>query len=122
VICVFGCGGEPSDKGMRPLVGAIAHRLADIAVLTTDNPRKEDPEEIADAVAAGASGSAQGRATWLRIADRAEAIRASLELAQPDDVVVISGKGHEQFQLLGERSIPFSDVDMARQAWDKRSR
>jgi UDP-N-acetylmuramoyl-L-alanyl-D-glutamate--2,6-diaminopimelate ligase len=119
LICVFGCGGDPSDKGMRPLMGAIAHRLADVAVLTTDNPRLEDSETIADAVATGASGSANGRARWLRIADRAEAIQTALELAEPDDVVVIAGKGHERFQLLGERTVPFSDVDAARNAWEE---
>jgi UDP-N-acetylmuramoyl-L-alanyl-D-glutamate--2,6-diaminopimelate ligase len=119
VICVFGCGGEPSDNGMRPLMGAIAHQLADVAVLTTDNPRQEDPEAIADAVAAGASGAENGRARWLRIPDRAEAIRAALELAEPDDVVVIAGKGHERFQVLAERSVPFSDVDAARKAWEE---
>jgi UDP-N-acetylmuramoyl-L-alanyl-D-glutamate--2,6-diaminopimelate ligase len=106
---------------MRPLMGAIAHRLADVAVLTTDNPRQEDAETIADAVAAGASGAEDGQARWLRIPDRAEAIRAALELAQPDDVVVIAGKGHERFQVLGKRTIEFSDVEAARNAWQELS-
>ncbi len=112
LICVFGCGGD-RDRGKRPEMGAIVDQRADIAVLTTDNPRHEDPAVIAAAVRAGA---ATPRARWLQQLDRAAAIAEAIELAEPDDVVVIAGKGHERVQEIEGREIAFSDVEVARSA------
>ena len=106
IICVFGCGGE-SDRDKRPVMGRISARLADITILTTDNPKSEDPREIIDAIAEGISSEAKCE----RILDREEAIRRAIELAQPDDVVLIAGKGHETYQIVGHEFVPYSDVE-----------
>src|SRR5436309_12934975 len=92
LICVFGCGGD-RDRGKRPLMGAIARRLADVAIVTSDNPRSEDPEAIVEQVAAGARGGHVEREV-----DRHAAIARAIGLAREGDVVVIAGKGHEQGQ------------------------
>jgi UDP-N-acetylmuramoyl-L-alanyl-D-glutamate--2,6-diaminopimelate ligase len=92
-------------------MGAVAHRLADVAVLTSDNPRREPPETIAAAVRAGAEG--QG-AAWHQQLDRPAAIRWAIEAARPGDVVVIAGKGHEDEQEIGDQRIPMSDAAIAR--------
>ena len=108
VITVFGCGGD-RDRGKRPLMGAIAGRLSDVAIATSDNPRSEDPEAILDEVLAEAPGNVE------RVTDRAAAIGAALERARRGDVVVIAGKGHEQGQeFAGGRKEPFDDVAVAR--------
>jgi UDP-N-acetylmuramoyl-L-alanyl-D-glutamate--2,6-diaminopimelate ligase len=112
VWCVFGCGGD-RDKGKRPEMGRIADESADEVVLTSDNPRGEDPEAIADAVAAGA---AQRRARWTREIDRARAIVGAVRDAGRNDVVVVAGKGHERTQESAGRKTPFSDADVVRQA------
>ena len=111
VIAVFGAGGD-RDRGKRPLMGEIAARLADVAIVTSDNPRSEDPEAIVDEILAGA------RATGAeREVDRRTAIARAVALAEPGDVVVISGKGHEQGQELADgRKEPFDDVAVAREA------
>ena len=109
VVCVFGCGGE-RDAGKRPEMGRIATEQAAHVVLTTDNPRHEDPAAIADAVMSGATGP--GRLE--QVIDRAEAIRRGIELAGPYDSVVIAGKGHERIQQVGDQTLPFDDVDVAR--------
>lgn len=114
VVCVFGAGGD-RDRGKRPLMGEIGARLADLAIVTSDNPRSEDPELIISEVMAGAA-AADGTSVQ-RIADRAKAIERSIELAGSGDVVVIAGKGHEQGQELANgRKIPFDDVAVARAA------
>ena len=107
--CVFGCGGD-RDRGKRPLMGAVAMRLADNVVVTSDNPRSEKPEAIIDEILAGAGPGAEVES------DRALAITCALEVAQAGDVVVIAGKGHEPGQEFHDRTIPFDDRDVARDA------
>jgi len=108
VLCVFGCGGD-RDRTKRPLMGRIAADLADVAIVTSDNPRSEDPDAIIDEVVAGAPGRLEVER------DRAKAIGQALEGAQAGDVVVIAGKGHEQGQELDGRVVPFDDRDVARE-------
>jgi UDP-N-acetylmuramoyl-L-alanyl-D-glutamate--2,6-diaminopimelate ligase len=109
VIAVFGAGGD-RDRAKRPLMGAAAAGGADVAIITSDNPRNEDPEAIIAAVAEGAPQAQQ-------IADRREAIERAVALARPGDVVVVAGKGHEQGQEFeGGRNVPFDDVTVAREA------
>jgi UDP-N-acetylmuramoyl-L-alanyl-D-glutamate--2,6-diaminopimelate ligase len=108
--CVFGCGGD-RDRGKRPLMGEIAARLADRPIVTSDNPRSEDPEAIIAEILAGAGEGTE----WL--VDRREAITRALEGAAPGDVVVVAGKGHEQGQeFAGGRKEPFDDVTVVREA------
>src|SRR5256885_2965531 len=109
VICVFGCGGD-RDRAKRPLMGRIASELADVAIVTSDNPRSEDPDSIIAEVVAGAEASLEVEP------DRAAAIGRALALAQEGDVVVIAGKGHEQVQELAGRVRPFDDREVAREA------
>jgi UDP-N-acetylmuramoyl-L-alanyl-D-glutamate--2,6-diaminopimelate ligase len=114
VLCVFGAGGD-RDRGKRPLMGEIAARMADVAVVTSDNPRSEDPEQIIEQILAG-TGQVAG-ADVKRTVDRAEAIAQALALARAGDVVVIAGKGHEQGQELAAGvKIPFDDATVAREA------
>ena len=108
LVVVFGCGGD-RDPGKRPMMGAIAARGADVAIVTDDNPRSEDPETIRAAILAGAPGA-------LEIGDRAEAIRAAISMLDEGDALVIAGKGHETGQIVGDRTLPFSDADCARAA------
>ncbi|MBX5474487.1 MAG: UDP-N-acetylmuramoyl-L-alanyl-D-glutamate--2,6-diaminopimelate ligase [Thermoleophilia bacterium] len=109
VVCVVGAGGD-RDRGKRPLMGRIASELADIAIVTSDNPRSEDPDAIIAEVAAGATREVEIEA------DRAAAIARAVELARPGDVVLIAGKGAEQGQELADRTIPFDDREAAREA------
>jgi UDP-N-acetylmuramoyl-L-alanyl-D-glutamate--2,6-diaminopimelate ligase len=111
VIVVVGCGGD-RDAAKRPLMGRAAAELADLAVLTSDNPRSEDPMAILDAVVEGARTVADAR--WTVEVDRRTAIGAALHAAGPDDVVVIAGKGHETYQELADRTIDFDDRAVAR--------
>ena len=107
---VFGCGGD-RDRGKRPLMGEAAARGADLTIVTSDNPRSEDPEAIVDQVLAGAGSDAE------REVDRRRAIALAVETAEPGDVVVIAGKGHEQGQEFENgRKEPFDDVTVAREA------
>jgi UDP-N-acetylmuramoyl-L-alanyl-D-glutamate--2,6-diaminopimelate ligase len=109
VICVFGAGGD-RDRGKRPEMGRIASELSDLAIVTTDNPRSEDPARIADDILAGAVGEVE-----LEL-DRRAAIARAIELARPGDVVVIAGKGNEQRQEVAGRMLPFDDRTVAREA------
>ena len=109
VVCVFGCGGD-RDREKRPLMGAVAERLADRAILTNDNPRSEDPEAIAAEVLAGTEGRLEVEL------DRRAAIAAAVAAAEPGDVVVVAGKGHEQGQEVGGVKHPFDDREVAREA------
>jgi UDP-N-acetylmuramoyl-L-alanyl-D-glutamate--2,6-diaminopimelate ligase len=118
VVCVFGAGGD-RDRGKRPLMGEIAARLADVVVVTSDNPRSEDPERIIAEIVAGVARAARPRgAPPVRsIADRRVAIDAAIATARRGDVVVIAGKGHEQGQELADgQKIPFDDVTVAGEA------
>ncbi len=111
VVVVFGCGGE-RDHAKRPLMGAIASSLADLAVVTSDNPRSEDPRAIIDAILAGTrqSGSpASGTGMVAVEPDRRKAIAMALSSARPGDVVVVAGKGHETTQVIRDRAVPFDD-------------
>ena len=105
---VFGCGGD-RDRGKRPIMGAIAGRLADRVIVTDDNPRSEEPAAIRAAILAAAPGAVE-------IGDRAEAIREAVRALQPGDVLVVAGKGHETGQIVGDRVLPFSDHDVVRAA------
>lgn len=107
VIVVFGCGGD-RDRAKRPVMGEIAARIADTVYVTSDNPRSEDPEKIIDDIFEGISSAGQ---KVKRVPDRREAIAASVQEAEPGDVLVIAGKGHENYQIVGERTLPFSDAD-----------
>ena len=112
LVCVFGCGGD-RDRGKRPQMGEIAARLADLTIVTSDNPRSEDPEAIVAAILAGID----DRSATEAIVDRRAAIERAIALARDGDVVVIAGKGHEQGQELeGGRKLPFDDVQVAREA------
>ena len=109
---VFGAGGD-RDRGKRPLMGAAAAQHADTVIITSDNPRSEDPEAIIAAIAEGAG----GRDGVSRITDRREAIDHAIGLAGPGDVVVIAGKGHETYQeIAGGVKLPFDDREVAREA------
>jgi UDP-N-acetylmuramoyl-L-alanyl-D-glutamate--2,6-diaminopimelate ligase len=114
---VLGCGGD-RDRGKRPLMGAAAARLADRVYLTSDNPRSEDPGAILDEILAGAQASG-GTAAVRVIPDRRAAIRAAVADAAAGDVVLIAGKGHEDCQIVGARSLPFSDRLEARLALEQ---
>ena len=114
IVVLFGCGGD-RDKGKRPLMGGIAARLADEVVLTSDNPRSEDPERILDDIEQGV-----GEVPHQRIADRRQAIEQSILAASEDDVIVIAGKGHEAYQVIGERVVHFDDREEAGLALKKR--
>jgi UDP-N-acetylmuramoyl-L-alanyl-D-glutamate--2,6-diaminopimelate ligase len=112
IITVFGCGGD-RDKTKRPLMGAVASRLSDVVVVTSDNPRSEPPEAILDEIQRGMNGSRRGERH--AIVDRREAIARALEMAGPGDAVVIAGKGHETYQVLRDRTVPFDDRQVARE-------
>lgn len=109
VIVVFGCGGE-RDRGKRPVMGAVASRLADVVVLTTDNPRSEDPETIIEEIRAGMSGPAK----LVVEPNRRTAIAGALRAARPGDVVVVAGKGHETTQEFADVTLRFDDREVVR--------
>ena len=114
VVLIFGCGGD-RDKDKRPKMGAIAARLADYTVLTSDNPRGEKPEAILDDIEAGM----RGATNYARITDRREAISRTIAEASDDDVVVIAGKGHEPYQVIGDQVIHFDDREEAERRIEK---
>jgi UDP-N-acetylmuramoyl-L-alanyl-D-glutamate--2,6-diaminopimelate ligase len=116
LITVFGCGGD-RDRSKRPLMGMVAARLSDVVVITSDNPRSEDPARIIEEATRGAQPELRsGRTELLTIVDRQEAIVNAVRRAQRGDVVLIAGKGHEKYQEIGGRVLPFDDVAVAREA------
>ncbi len=123
LICVFGCGGD-RDRGKRPIMGEIAGRLADVAVLTSDNPRTEEPLAIITEVEAGLTATslpridertARSSAGYVVEPDRRGAIALALRIARPGDIAVIAGKGHEDYQLIGSRRLDFDDRVVVRE-------
>ena len=112
---VFGCGGD-RDRGKRPIMGAIAARLCDHVWVTSDNPRSERPEAIIEEIVQGVRGAGLGAGRYVAQPDRRQAIRAALGWARPGDAVVIAGKGHETYQIIGTTVLPFDDREIARQA------
>ncbi|HYM60774.1 MAG TPA: UDP-N-acetylmuramoyl-L-alanyl-D-glutamate--2,6-diaminopimelate ligase [Thermoanaerobaculia bacterium] len=110
IVLIVGCGGD-RDRQKRPMMGAIAARLADETILTSDNPRGEDPEAILDEIEKGMAGSDPSR--YRRIADRRRAISEAIAAADEDTVVVIAGKGHETYQVIGDRVVHFDDREEA---------
>jgi UDP-N-acetylmuramoyl-L-alanyl-D-glutamate--2,6-diaminopimelate ligase len=108
LIVVFGCGGD-RDRGKRPIMGRIAAELADLAVVTSDNPRTEDPDAIIHDIEEG-----MGSVPHLREPDRREAIAVALQAAGPDDTVLLAGKGHETYQVIGTEKVPFDEREIVR--------
>ncbi len=123
LITVFGCGGD-RDRTKRPLMGMVAARMSDVVIVTSDNPRSEEPQAIVDEVLRGIpGGAASGRATPQQILteiDRRKAIGRAIAMVQPGDVVLIAGKGHEKYQEIGGRVLPFDDGEIARAALEVR--
>lgn len=109
LIVVFGCGGD-RDKGKRPLMGEIAERGADTAIVTSDNPRTEDPDAIIDDIEAGMRSSRHERVT-----DRHAAIQRAIEMAAPGDIILLAGKGHETYQVRGTTAYPFDEKEIVRE-------
>jgi UDP-N-acetylmuramyl-tripeptide synthetase len=126
VVTVFGCGGD-RDRTKRPLMGAVAARLSDLVIVTSDNPRGEDPERIIEEIRRGivvpADRTPPRGSTGtpsLAIVDRKAAIERAIRDARPGDLVLIAGKGHEKYQQIGDRTMSFDDVEVARAALARR--
>jgi UDP-N-acetylmuramyl-tripeptide synthetase len=121
LITVFGCGGD-RDRTKRPLMGAVAARLSDLVYLTSDNPRSEDPAKILEEITRGLApplepGAPKRPATpYVTEVDRRRAIEQAVREARPGDLVIVAGKGHEKYQVIGDRTLPFDDVEVARTA------
>jgi len=114
LIVVFGAGGD-RDQQKRPLMGRVADQNADHSIITSDNPRKEDPLAIIEQIKKGFRGS-----SYEAVPDRTEAIARAIALAQPRDIVLIAGKGHEAYQEFADHTVPFDDVQIARRALENR--
>jgi UDP-N-acetylmuramoyl-L-alanyl-D-glutamate--2,6-diaminopimelate ligase len=131
LVTVFGCGGD-RDRTKRPLMAAVAGRMSEVVIVTSDNPRSEDPTRIADEILRGMPASSEhivpvaGQVQRIvgpdvqTILDRRAAIDRAVELAQPGDLVIVAGKGHEKTQTIGSRTLPFDDVEVARAALGRR--
>jgi UDP-N-acetylmuramoyl-L-alanyl-D-glutamate--2,6-diaminopimelate ligase len=115
LIVVFGCGGD-RDKGKRPIMGEIAARGADCAIVTSDNPRTEDPDAIIDDIEVGMRGKKHERVT-----DRMAAIRRALDIAKDGDIVLLAGKGHETYQIRGTTSYPFDEKEIVKEMTGNRA-
>jgi UDP-N-acetylmuramoyl-L-alanyl-D-glutamate--2,6-diaminopimelate ligase len=111
VICVFGCGGD-RDRGKRPEMGAIASRLADLTIVTSDNPRTEDPTSIIEDILRGVARESR----YEVVPDRAEAIQRAVRSSSKGDIIVVAGKGHEDYQIIGTETIGFDDREVVRKA------
>jgi UDP-N-acetylmuramoyl-L-alanyl-D-glutamate--2,6-diaminopimelate ligase len=115
ILTVFGCGGD-RDRGKRPIMGRLATQLSDVVIVTSDNPRSENPEQIIAEILAGVR-EVKGPAARVRTeVDRARAIETAMQLAEPGDLVLIAGKGHETYQLFADHRVHFDDREQARQA------
>ena len=114
LIVVFGCGGD-RDRQKRPLMANVVEQAADHAIITSDNPRKEDPQKIVDEVEKGFHGK-----KYEKIVDRTDAISRAVTLAEPRDIVLIAGKGHENYQEFADHTVPFDDIQVARRALENR--
>ena len=114
MVVVFGCGGD-RDRDKRPKMGRIATELADFTILTSDNPRSERPDAIIDDIERGARGG-----KYARITDRRQAIARAIDDASDDDIIVIAGKGHESYQVIGDQIVHFDDREEAEIALKKR--
>jgi UDP-N-acetylmuramoyl-L-alanyl-D-glutamate--2,6-diaminopimelate ligase len=119
VITVFGCGGD-RDRTKRPLMGAVAARLSDVVVITSDNPRSEDPVRIIEEIKRGVPPASDRGAAIFAIVDRTEAIQFAIRKAEPGDLVLLAGKGHEQTQVIGTQQLPFNEAAIARDALERR--
>ncbi len=121
LITVFGCGGD-RDRTKRPLMGAVAGRLSDLILITSDNPRSEDPTRIIEEIQRGITPDTRRDSSQrlMSVVDRREAISTAIELAGPGDLVLIAGKGHEKYQVIGTQVLPFDDVAVAREALSRR--
>ena len=108
IITLFGCGGD-RDRGKRPKMGIIAARFSDFVIITSDNPRTEDPATILDEIEEGLTGSNIDVAKYIKISDRKEAIKLALKNADSGDIVLLAGKGHEDYQIIGKEKIDFDD-------------
>jgi UDP-N-acetylmuramoyl-L-alanyl-D-glutamate--2,6-diaminopimelate ligase len=115
VYCIVGCGGD-RDRTKRPIMASIAARYADVAVITSDNPRSEEPQAIIDEMVAGLIADGVSEDRYFTMVDRREAIRETIHRAQPNDVVLIAGKGHETYQILKDKTIHFDDKEEAYKA------
>lgn len=118
LITVFGCGGD-RDRSKRPKMGAIAARYSDYVIITSDNPRTEDPLAILDEIEPGVV-AADSPVAYEKIVDRRAGIRRALELACPGDLVLIAGKGHETYQIIGQQVLPFDDRQVVREEWQRK--
>ena len=119
LITLFGAGGD-RDRTKRPLMGAVAARLSDVVVVTSDNPRTEDPARIIDEIKRGVPLVERDADRFFTIVDRGEAIDRAIGIAQPGDLVLLAGKGHEKTQVIGNREMPFDEVEIARAALKRR--
>ena len=111
IITVFGCGGD-RDPGKRPLMAKIAASLSDQVVVTSDNPRSEDPEKIILDICKGFKKTDLKKVS--KFTDRKTAMQKAIEIARPDDVILIAGKGHETYQIIGNKTFDFDDVQVVR--------
>jgi UDP-N-acetylmuramoyl-L-alanyl-D-glutamate--2,6-diaminopimelate ligase len=126
LVTVFGCGGD-RDRTKRPLMGAVAARLSDLVIVTSDNPRSEDAARIIEEIQRGIVTPAERLGARgpkgtpsIAIVDRREAIARAIQDARPGDLVLIAGKGHEKYQVIGDKTLPFDDVEVARAALGRR--
>ena len=115
LITVFGCGGD-RDPGKRPLMGQAATALSNYTIITSDNPRTEDPQRIIDDIVEGLTVPAS---SYTAVPDRRQAIEQAIAMAQAQDIVVIAGKGHEDYQIIGQQRYHFDDREVARAAFHR---
>ena len=118
VICLFGCGGD-RDKTKRPIMGEIAGKIADYTIITSDNPRKEDPQEIVSQIEEGIK-KTNGKYTC--IVDRVEAMEHAVQIANKNDIIILAGKGHETYQIIGDKKKPFDEKEIIKKIIDSQAK